>query len=129
MRAALARHQAPTAAPEPPLQAAAEVPKKPKKKKQKQQPPKLVPRFRLPNGALFELRYEAGSVLWTGSLTIPGSTPLVFRGSGPSVHKLLMLLAGFCRDEAGHLCTFEPDSELRVGQPPAWVGEDAMHWD
>jgi hypothetical protein len=57
------------------------------------------PRERLPHGAAFAVRYDAGAEKWVGTLTVP--TPQgeqAFRGEASAVFRLLSALDGQYRD-------------------------------
>jgi hypothetical protein len=55
---------------------------------------------RLPNGARFDVAYDAAAETWSGTLTIPvpEAAPAVFTGSAPGVFKLLSKLDRLYRD-------------------------------
>jgi hypothetical protein len=53
------------------------------------------PSDRLPDGSQFEVRYDAGKVQWSGSLTVPtaeGGASLTFTGSASALFALLRRL-------------------------------------
>jgi hypothetical protein len=86
---------------------APEAPKAAKPKKKKSRPPAdTAPKFRLPNGSTFELRFNAAAAVWTGTLTIPGDPPLVFSGTQNAVHWLVHKLGRQCAQEAAERCNF-----------------------
>lgn len=60
---------------------------------------KLDTSGRLPDGSSFVVAYDAGRVMWTGFLSVPGRGD--FTGEGPGVEGLLRELARRFREGAG----------------------------